>query len=58
MARLSRKVVWWVFLSVLVIEAIILVPSLYNLDFASSQFAFWNSKIVEKRQKTNKTYEK
>jgi serine phosphatase RsbU (regulator of sigma subunit) len=30
MARLSRKVVWWVFLSVLVIEAIILVPSLYN----------------------------
>jgi len=30
----------------------------YILDFASSQFAFWNSKIVEKRQKTNKTYEK
>jgi serine phosphatase RsbU (regulator of sigma subunit) len=30
MARLSRRVVWWVFVSVLVIEAIILIPSLHN----------------------------
>jgi sigma-B regulation protein RsbU (phosphoserine phosphatase) len=30
MARLSRRVVWWVFISVLVIEAIILIPSLHN----------------------------
>ncbi len=29
-ARLSRRVVWWVFVSVLVIEAIILIPSLHN----------------------------
>jgi phosphoserine phosphatase RsbU/P len=30
MARLSRRVVLWVFVSVLVIEAIILIPSLHN----------------------------
>jgi serine phosphatase RsbU (regulator of sigma subunit) len=30
LARLSRRVVWWVFVSVVVIEAIILIPSLYN----------------------------
>ena len=30
MARLSRRVVLWVFVSVVVIEAIILIPSLHN----------------------------
>ena len=31
-ARLSRRIVWWVFASIVVIEAIILIPSVYRRE--------------------------
>lgn len=31
-ARLSKRIVWWVFISIVVIEAIILIPSVYRRE--------------------------